>query len=122
MANEIQITLVVNVTNGNFRDNINPGSMSITQSAIGMASGIQAVGTSAEAIVTTDVTNLGWGYFKNLDSTNFVLIGPDDGGTMKDFGKLLAGEACLIPLKPGITIKAKADTATCKLEYKIYER
>lgn len=97
------------------------GAYSIDVSAIGLASGIQVVGTSAEAVVTTDVSTFGWAFFQNMDATNFLLIGPDNGGTMIDFVKLKPGEPAVLRLKPGITIKAKADTLACKMLYKIFE-
>lgn len=119
MADELQINLNVRIQNDPLFDLIQE-SFSLTMSAIELASGIQVVGTSAEAVVTTDVSTLGWCYMKNLDSTNFVEYGPDDGGTMKDFGMMKPGEPALFRLTPGITMKVKADTAPCKVLYKIY--
>lgn len=120
MADELQFQLTSRLDKDPFFDQIQE-SFTIDVTGTGMASGIQVVGTSAEAIVTTDVATLGWCYLKNLDSTNFILFGPDDTGTMKDFGRLDPGEPAWLRLKPGITVKVKADTSSCKMLYKIYE-
>lgn len=121
MADELNFNLSITVDKTPLFEVIQPGTFTFDVSAIGLASGVQVVGTSAEAIVTTDVSSLGWCYLQNLDSTNFLLVGPDDGGTMKDFMKLLPGEPAWFRLKPGITVKAKADTAACKMLYKIFD-
>ena len=78
---------------------------------------VQDIGTSAEAVGTGDVASLGWAWFRNLDTTNYVEIGPDSAGSLVPFLKLKAGEVSgPIRLKPGITIKAQANTATVKLQ------
>lgn len=121
MADELSFNLSITVDKTPLYETITPGTFQFDVSAIGLAAGVQVVGTSAEAIVTTDVASLGWCYLQNLDSTNFILYGPDDGGTLKDFGKMLPGEIAWLRLKPGITVKAKADTASCKMLYKIFD-
>lgn len=120
MADEFSLTINGRVDKDPLLEIIQE-NFSLDISAIGMAAGIQVVGTTAEAVVTTDVSSLGWCYMKNMDTTNFILYGPDDGGTMKDFGKMKPGEPALVRLKPGITMKVKADTASCKMLYKIFE-
>ena len=53
---------------------------------------------------------------KNTDPTNYVEIGPDSAGTLIPLIRLLAGESCCLPVKPSITIKAQANTATCVVQ------
>lgn len=121
MAGTLQINLSANLTHGTLRESFNPGGQTITQTTAGQDSGIQVVGTSEESVAATDVSTLGWAFFQNLDATNYIEIGPDSGGTMVGFIRLEPGEACALRLKPGITVKAQANTAAVKLKYLILE-
>lgn len=99
-----------------------PGQDTIDVSNFGMASGIQNIGFAAsEAIATTEVGTLGWAFFQNCDSTNFVKIGPYDGATFHPFVKLKPGEYCILRLMTGITIHAQADTAAIELYFRIID-
>ena len=68
-----------------------------------------------------NLSTLGWAFLQNLDTTNFITYGPTIGGYLQKFGKLKAGESCLVRLSPGMILRALADTATCKLKTKIFE-
>ena len=84
--------------------------------------GIQTIGTSAgNVLVTADVVTDGWAYFKNLDDTASIELGSTPDATFRPFGKLLAGEFCIIPLAD-ITVQAKASAASTNLEYAIFDR
>lgn len=83
----------------------------------------QSVGFSADEVVElgelTGAT-LGWAYFKNLDSTNFVQIKTASSGTA--IVKLKPGEFALFRFGSGVTAPyAIANTAACLLEFRIYE-
>lgn len=116
MANEITSLLRLNITNGNYTDSF-VASPTITQTTLNAASGVQTIGTTAEALSVGDVATLGMLCLTNLDSTNFVTYGMDDAGTMKATGKLKAGESAILRLLPGITFKLQADTAGCKVRF-----
>ena len=116
MADEIKINLTVTVENGSYKDRFVPGQLAITQSTQGAASGILSIGTAAETVAFTDVTTEGILICQNLDATNFIELGPDSTG-IQDFVKLKAGEFFIGRIKPGITVKAQADTAACKMYY-----
>jgi len=60
-------------------------------------------------------------FMKNTDSTNFVDIGYDDGGTLRDLIRLLPGEYCNFKLEPSRTLRAQADTASVDLQYMLIE-
>lgn len=115
MANELKVSLTVTVANGSYKLDFNPGLKQITQDAIGSEEGVQIVGTSEEVVTVGDVTTLGWALFHNLDATNYVEVGPESSGALVGFIRLEAGEFCLLRLKPGITIRAQANTAAVKL-------
>jgi len=120
MANEITYTGGLTVANGAHTPPSISESGTADQAAIGLVHNVQSIGTSAEALVTGDISTAGWAFFKNLDSTNFVTLFDADSAS-EDLIKILAGDSAG-PFNLGTkTISAKADTATCKLEYWIYE-
>ena len=121
MSGTISVSFTASVSNGEFSDSLQIRSTSYTQTNIGASSGVRSIGTTEEVISTGDVAVEGFVYMKNLDSSNFIEYGPDSGGTMVSFGKLEPGEFAWFRLKPGITFKAKADTAAVLVDIRIYE-
>lgn len=121
MANEIKVTTYLKCTNGSFVDNWTPAELSVTQSTVGAAGGVQTIGTSAEAISVGDVASVGYARFRNNDATNFVQIGPYVTSTFYPAIKLKPGEMAVLRLDPTHTWYAKADTASVKLQYLILE-
>lgn len=121
MADEFTLNISGRIDKSPMLEIIQPGTQQIDVSAFGAAAGIQNINTTAEQITTTEVSTLGWAFFQNLDTTNYVTIGPYSGGTMYDFVKLKPGESCILRLMTGITIYAKANTAAVELLYKIFE-
>jgi len=123
MANQLVLTLNAVATFGtNFRDLIQPGSITIPLNAQGYQGGIQSIGVVAEDLDLGDVAaaNQGWIYMRNLDATNFVEWGLNDGGTLKSIGKLKPGEPALFRLMPEQQLMLQADTAACNVEVKLY--
>jgi hypothetical protein len=118
MANEITKTAKIVIDNTTDDDTWNPGTDQITQTGVGREAGIQIIGFAAEEVVTVnaDVTTLGVFGFKNLDATNFVDIGPESAGAMVPMIRLKPGESCEGRFKPGIVIRAQADTGLVKLK------
>lgn len=121
MANEIRLTASLSVDNGDFKEAINPGSLTIDQATIGKGGYVQTIGTTNEALVVGDVATLGYCYLRNLDATNAVEYGPDSGGAMISFGKLKAGEVAILRLTPGITVRAQAENSAVKLDVRVFE-
>jgi hypothetical protein len=116
MANTYALTINASLDNGsNDKVTFVPPRVSNTASAFNYHATMWAVGTSAESMPTGDVSNYRWLHLKNLDSTNYVTIGPDSGGSQIDMLKLLPGDVAVLPIKPGITIKGTANTAACKV-------
>lgn len=120
MANEIKLTIRMSITNGDYKNDINPGQKQIDQSAQGASSGIVNVGTSEENLVFTDITTEGYLYLQNLDDTNYVTYGPDATG-MVAFGRLNPGEVAVMRVEPSITIVAQANTAAVNVMYLMLE-
>lgn len=119
MANEISHTLRLQLTNSPLRDDNDPGRVQVTQTALGMSSQVLTIGTSEETVSLGDISTPGWCYLVNCDSTNYVEVGFSTGV----YGiRLKAGEpAHCFRLNSGVTIYAKANTAACKVLFKVYE-
>lgn len=116
MANEITITLSASCANGYFKSAFQPGSIQLNQTAIGGHGPVVSVGTSEEALTFGDISTLGYMALRNLDTTNYVDIGPESGGAMVPMVRLKAGNVAIMRLKPGITVRAQANTAAVKLQ------
>lgn len=121
MANELKISINTRLENGTFLDIFQTGMIEIDQAAVGAHRPVVDVGTSEEVITDGDVGTLGWLIMRNLDATNYVEWGPESSGSMVPIGKMEPGEPALFRLKPGITLRAQANTAACKVDVRIYE-
>ncbi len=119
MANEIQGNFGLKVANGYFQDQYS-NSFSYTQYAVGRGGYVQTIGTSEEVVVTGDIAANGWCLLVNLDEDNYVEYGPESGGAMVAFGKLKPGEFAWFRLKPGVVLRAQADTADVQVDVRVY--
>lgn len=120
MANEISLNKTLRLVNGTLSKTWTSGNIQITQSVARMYSNTQVVGTSEEVIaVGSDISTLGVCTMKNLDSTNYVVWGPESGGAMVAAGRLKAGEEYTFRLQPGVTYRAQANTAAVTLDVTI---
>lgn len=121
MSHEIKLRLSYLVDNGFFHDSFQGGQINIDQANPGRGGkGGQVIGTSEETVDFGDVTVEGLLFMRNLDPTNFITWGPDSTG-MVAIGKIKPGEIALFRVNPATVLKAKADTASCKLDVRLYE-
>jgi len=118
MANEITLTLKLAVSKTYLVHTENPGTIQVTMSGSTATGGAQAIGTTAEAITITDVSTAGYAYFRNTSSTEYVELGTGTGGSFVAFGKLKAGEACILRLGTNAPT-ARAQTSTVNLQFYI---
>lgn len=82
---------------------------------------LQTVATSYAALVVSgDVAVAGYGFMRNLDTTNFVEIGIEVSSVFHPIIKLKPGEAFIGRLATG-SLFAKADTAPVVLEFLVLE-
>lgn len=83
MANEIQVTVALQVTKGLLQYSQIPGTVLFDMSGTTSSAGAQAASTSAAAIDinTLTATTVGWAYFRNTSSTagESILIGTGTG-------------------------------------------
>lgn len=88
-----------------------------SQTTQGHQGGEWTVGTAEEDLTLSDVAAPGFAIFVNTDPTNYVELGYSDGGTMKALVRLRTGEPALFRVNGALTIRAKANTAACKVAY-----
>ncbi len=121
MAAEITLSINLRVANGSFVEQFSPGQQSIDQTVVGRGGYVQSIGIADQVVTIGTMTNFGYAVLRNLDATNFVTFGPESGGALVPFGKLKPGEIAIVRLKPGIVLRAQADTAPVKLDVRVYE-
>lgn len=118
MANELTLSFSSKLTKGTLSvPQWSVPALLVTVSGDNPVENTQSVGTSAEALVLGDVGTCGYFMAKNLDATNYVEIFPDNAGSAAS-AKLKAGEVALFRLGTS-TPYAKANTASCRLQYRI---
>jgi len=121
MANELTLNFSLRYSNGNITDQVEPFQLQVNQTTQGVYSNTQIIGTSTETVTLgADIVAHGYCFIRNLDTTNFIEVGPDSSGII-NFMKLLAGQFGVFPLHSSATVKAKADTAACKLFVKLFD-
>jgi hypothetical protein len=123
MANEIRINADLQCDNGEYAPRMRVQNLSVTQAALGGASGVQEIGHAAhEAIDVGDVGTVGMVMFRNLGPTNLVQIGIDDTGAFVPFIKMNVNEtAGPFRVAAGVALYAQATTAAVKIERMILE-
>ena len=76
---------------------------------------IQTITTADnQELVDDGVSGVFYFYAKNTDSTNFIILQTT---ASEQYARLSPGEFCLFPINDGNGLEARADTASCILEY-----
>jgi hypothetical protein len=121
MANEITVSVSLNGEKGTKKDRRAFGGLQFDMAGNNFIHHTQSIGTSEEALVMSgDVTVPGWAVFFNHDDTNFVEIRPATG--VADLVTVPPQGPALFKFASDATAPfAIADTATCDLEYLIFE-
>ena len=123
MSGQIQASLSVTVQNGTFKDVLNPNQLTIAETNVGVGGYVQNIPT-ADTVVggLTGLTANGYAFLQNLDPTNYLTFGPDNGsGAIVVFGKLKPGEWAWVRIAPSVVLRAIANTAACKLLTQVFE-
>lgn len=123
MADEIKLRIKLSCENGYLKELFDPGEISITQTTANAHCPVIDVGTSEEVISFGDISsaNVGLVAFRNLDTTNYVRLGPTSGGAMVPMIRILAGETEVFRLEPSVTLRAQANGAAVKLQMKLLQ-
>jgi len=120
MSGTIKSTIGIEHTNGALSIPVSPSTITRTQTAVMASKKVQTIGTSQESLDFDDVATPTEVYLKNIDSTNYVEIGLDVGG-FQGLLRLGPGVQNSITLKPGVTVKALANTAPVGLLIAAYD-
>ena len=84
-------------------------------------------GLSRQTITTADdqelvddaVSGVKYFYAKNLDTTNFVVLQKTNS---EQYARLSPGEFAFFPINDGAGLEARADTASCILEFAFFAK
>src|SRR5262245_22622188 len=117
MANEIRVGASLQFSKDGSSDTFSLTD-SVTMSGSQYNKKTQSIGTSEENLVKGDISTIGFVLVRNLDDTNFVTLMASTG---VDAIKLLAGESAGPMRWAAAQVIAKADTATCIVEYLMIE-
>lgn len=123
MSGVINSSCVLSVQHGSLRSNLHPGQNTIVQAvARGPAPGFVLVSHTVDtAIDFSELATLGVLQVTNLDATNYVDFGPDDGlGALKPAVRIAAGETWQFRLVPGVSYFARANTAACGVVFSAF--
>jgi|TARA_R110000823_G_scaffold249762_1_gene373003 hypothetical protein len=72
-----------------------------------------------QELVDEDTSGIFYFYAKNIDTTNFVIL--QTTGSVQ-YARLSPGEFCFFPVNDGNGLEARADTASCILEYAYWKK
>jgi len=113
-------TLTINDST-TFSDTINfsvTDSLSVEAPAQGLT--IQTITTADnQELVDNAVSGVFYFYARNKDSTNFVILQTT---ASEQYARLSPGEFCFFPINDGNGLEARADTASCVLEYAYWKK
>jgi len=114
MSSEIRLNVNMSCTNGNYTDQIIKSIQVNQATANGTKPGIVCT-TSDTALSFPAIGTLGYALLYNQDATNYVDLGPEVSGAIAPIIRLQPGEFAVLRLKPGITLRAQAHTASVDL-------
>jgi hypothetical protein len=120
MANEIQVTVALQVTKGLLQHSQVPGTLLFDMTGTGAAGGAVAATGTATALDLAPLTssNLGYAYFRNTSSTagQTILIGTGTGGSFVPVIELRPREVAILRVNSTsattLTIQSSAGTPT----------
>lgn len=124
MADEITVTIGLNASKANAPRVTNAAeARQYDWSGAIVASDVTSIPTTAAgtAIDLASISSSGWAIFENLDSTNYVELGVQVGGTFYPLVRLLAGEKVAFRLSSAATLYARSNTASCNLYWQVLE-
>ena len=121
MANEISVSVSLKSSKINVSMNVGT-SFQADMTGVHKQSVNQLIGFAAHEPIelVTDLGTPGFYHFKNVDLTNFILIGVDVSAAFVKMIKLLPGEGTTF--RGDAVIFAQADTADCLLQVDILEQ
>jgi len=88
-------------------------SITVTQPSTGIGT-ITITTADNQELVDEAISGVKYFYAKNTDTTNFVILQTT---ASVQYARLSPGEFCFFPINDGAGLEARADTASCILEY-----
>ena len=93
-------------------------SLTVTDPAVGI-SRITITTADNQELVDEATSGVFYFYAKNMDSTNFVILQTT---ASVQYARLSPGEFCFFPVNDSNGLEARADTASCVLEYAYWKK
>ena len=107
-ATSDELALSVTITNG----------LTVTDPSVGI-SRLTITTADDQELVDNALSGVYYFYAKNTDSTNFVVLQTT---ASVQYARLSPGEFCFFPVNDGNGLEARADTASCVLEYAYWKK
>lgn len=121
MADELKLTVALRYSKGSVSEDADVVDLGIDVAGTQLIHNIQTAPiTNDEALELGDVGAGGYVFMINRDATNFVEIRAATNPSA-DLIKLLPGDPCLFRITGDCAPYILADTATCELEYWLFE-
>ncbi len=93
-------------------------SLTVTAPAVGI-SRLTITTADDQELVDEATSGVFYFYAKNMDTTNFVILQTT---ASVQYARLSPGEFCFFPVNDGNGLEARADTASCVLEYAYWKK
>ena len=94
------------------------GALTVTDPSIGI-SRLTITTSDNQELVDEATSGVFYFYAKNTDSTNFVILQTT---ASVQYARLNPGEFAFFPINDGAGLEARADTASCILEYAYWKK
>lgn len=115
MSNEVEISFGFKLLKDLHLEQYDVSQWTADQTGVGSLKSVIEVGTSEEVISYGDITTPKFCIFRNLDDTNYVVVGPESGGSMVEMIRLQPGEWGFLPLGSSVVVRAQANSSACKV-------
>ena len=93
-------------------------SLTVTAPAVGV-SRLTITTADNQELVDEGTSGIFYFYAKNMDTTNFVILQTT---ASVQYARLSPGEFCFFPVNDSNGLEARADTASCVLEYAYWKK
>ena len=93
-------------------------SLTVTNPSVGLSRVVITTSDDQE-LVDEGGSAISYFYAKNTDATNFVILQTT---ASVQYARLSPGEFCFFPINDGAGLEARADTASCVLEYAYFTK
>ena len=93
-------------------------TLTVTTPSVGM-SRVTITTADDQELVDEGTSGVYYFYAKNLDATNFIILQTT---ASVQYARLSAGEFAFFPVNDGAGLEARADTASCNIEYAYWKK